>query len=248
LLEQLRHLVELQFLMDKKSSLMRSRDETPLCIAELEREFAQFESESLLKKTEYDNAVKTRRTLEHEVKDLESRLGRSRTRSNEVKDNREYKAVLKEIKDLEGNISSKETQILECMETVDRLETEVKELARELERRRQKLEEDKQQINLQGLQVDDRLAKLELMQQEVRAKLDETIMKRYDFLLEKRGNIAIAAVQNGVCQVCHLNIPPQKFIELQRDETIHSCPHCQRFVYWAESDAYLHCEDEFSDL
>ena len=33
LLEQLRHLVELQFLMDKKAGLIRSRDEAPLCIA-----------------------------------------------------------------------------------------------------------------------------------------------------------------------------------------------------------------------
>ena len=73
-------------------------------------------------------------------------------------------------------------------------------------------------------------------------------MKRYDFLLEKCGNIAIAAVQNGICQVCHLNIPPQKFIEVQRDEAIHTCPHCQRFVYWAESEAYLNCEDEFPGI
>ena len=188
---------------------------------------------TLLKKTEYDNAVKMRRTLEHEVKDLESRLARSKTRSNEVKDNREYKALLKEIKDLESSISSKEDQILNCMETIDRLEAEVKELAKELEKRKKKLVADKEQVNLQSLQVDDRLAKLEMLQQEVRAKLDEAIMKRYDFLLEKRGDIAIAAVQNGICQVCHLNIPPQKFIELQRDEAIHTCPHCQRFVYWA---------------
>jgi uncharacterized protein len=248
LLEQLRHLVELQFLMDKKAGLIRSREAAPLSIAELEGEFAQFESEYLLKKTEYDNAVKMRRALEHEVKDLESRLARSRTRSNEVKDNREYKAVLKEIKDLDGSISSKEDQILNCMETIDRLETEVKELAKELEKRREKLAADKQQVNLQTLQVDDRLVKLERVQQEVRAKLDEAIMKRYDFLLEKRGNIAIAALQNGVCQVCHLNIPPQKFIEVQRDEAIYTCPHCQRFVYWAGSDAYLHCEDEFPDI
>jgi uncharacterized protein len=248
LLEQLRYLVELQFLMDREAGLIRSREEAPLCIAELEGEFAQFESESLLKKTEYDNAVKMRRTLEHEVKDLESRLARSKTRSSEVKDNREYKAVLKEIKDLESGISSKEDQILHCMETIDRLETEVKELAKELEKRKEKLAKDKEQVNLQSLQVNDRLAKLERMQQEVRAKLDEAIMKRYDFLLEKRGNIGIAAVQNGMCQVCHLNIPPQKFIEVQRDEAIHTCPHCQRFVYWAESEAYLHCEDEFLDI
>jgi predicted nucleic acid-binding Zn-ribbon protein len=248
LLEQLRHLVELQFLMDKKAGLIRSREEAPLCIAELEGEFAQFESESLLKKTEYDNAVKMRRALEHEVKDLESRLARSKTRSNEVKDNREYKAVLKEIKDLERSISSKEDQILNCMETIERLETEVKELTKELEKRKEKLVADKEQVNLQGLQVNDRLAKLEMMQQAVRAKLDEAIMQRYDFLLEKCGNIAIAALQNGICQVCHLNIPPQKFIEVQRDEAIHTCPHCQRFVYWAESDAYLNCEDEFPGI
>jgi len=248
LLEQLKYLVELQFLEDKKADLLRSRDETPTSIAALEKEFASFESEYLMKKTEYDNALKMRRTLEQEVKDLEGRMARSKSRTTEVKTNREYQALLKEVEDIKKTIASREDQILEHMETIERLDQEVKVSATELEKRKQQLQADKEKLEQQSQQVDVRIANLEAVQQEVRVRLDADVMKRYDFLVEKRHGSAVAPVENGVCKTCHLNLPPQKYIELQRDEAILNCPHCQRFIYWTGNDAYGVFADDFGKI
>jgi predicted nucleic acid-binding Zn-ribbon protein len=248
LLEQLKCLVELQFLEDKKAELLRSRDEAPVGIAALEKEFAGFESEYLMKKTEYDNALKMRRTLEQEVKDLESRMARSKGRTTEVKTNREYQALLKEVEDIKKEIASREDQILEHMETIERLDQEVKVSATELAQRKKQLQADKEQLEQQCRQVDARIVNLEVVRQEVRARLEQDIGKRYDFLVEKRHGSAVAPVENGVCKTCHLNLPPQKYIELQRDEAILNCPHCQRFIYWAGNDAYGVFADDFGKI
>jgi predicted nucleic acid-binding Zn-ribbon protein len=58
----------------------------------------------------------------------------------------------------------------------------------------------------------------------------------------------VAAVENGVCQVCHMIIPPQKFIELQRDQDIMQCPHCHRFIYWPGHEGYCLPEGEADDI
>jgi hypothetical protein len=242
--EQLRELVRFQTLQDKKAELMRSRDELPRRIAEIEHEYAFAESEFAAKKAELDHYTKMNRTLEKEVAELEVKIGKSRQRMNEVKTNKEYAAILKEIDDIKAEVRGKEDRILESMEHVEGLGREVRRLDKEMAERKRRTEEEKARLIEESERVAGKLEQLEAVQQKVRARLDAEILRRCSFLIEKKGGIAVARVENGVCQICHLNIPPQKFIELQRDETIHQCPHCHRFVYWPGHDAYSVFEED----
>ena len=58
-------------------------------------------------------------------------------------------------------------------------------------------------------------------------------LKTYDSLSQKRG-YAIAPVVKGVCQGCHMALPPQLNNILARMESIESCPRCGRLVYRKE--------------
>lgn len=248
LLEQLKYMVELQYLVDKKAELIRVREETPRRIGELEKLFGEFEGEHHQKKAEYDNALKMRRSLEQEVKDLESKMERSKGRMHEIKSNREYQAMLKEIEDLKTDIRVKEDQILEHMETIDRLDKAVKLAGKDLDARRRQLDTDKEKTRQEGEMIAARLKTLETLEEEVRRKMQPDIAKRYDFLLEKRNGSGVAAVQEGACQLCHLSLPPQKYVELQKDEAIMNCPSCLRFIYWLGNDAYQVFPDGFSNV
>jgi predicted nucleic acid-binding Zn-ribbon protein len=248
LLEQLRYLVELQILQDRKAQLLKGAEETPKRIAEIEREFELFEGGFLSKKAEHDHAKKTHRSIEQSISELETKIARSKTRMTEVKTNKEYQAMLKEIEDVKGEISGHEDQALEVMENIEALGKALKDLEKEVKSRRQKLEEDRKVLEARNEGVKDRLASLEAMEQKVRDKLEADILRRYDFLLQRMGGVAVAAVQSGVCQVCHMNIPPQKFIELQRDEAIFDCPHCHRFVYWPGHEWYTVLEEDLGEV
>ena len=67
MLEQLKCLVQYQILEDKKAKLVRSCEETPKRIAEIEKEFEKFESIYLEKKAEQEHAKKLHRSLEQEI-------------------------------------------------------------------------------------------------------------------------------------------------------------------------------------
>lgn len=244
LVEQLKCLIQFQILEDKKSRLIRSCEDTPRRIAELLKEFEQFEAEYRSRKAEYEHAKKMHRSLEQEISDLENKIRRSRERMNEVKTNKEYQAILKEIDDLKKEITRKEDGTLEFMDRIESLSRELRDSEVEVGRRKKKLEEDKSALEVEKEKLSGRLEHIEALQRKVREKMDPEILKRSEFLLKKQAGIAVAAVENGVCKVCNLNIPPQKFIELQRDETIHQCPHCHRFIYWPGHEAYcVHDED-----
>ena len=81
MLEQLKCLIQFQSLEDRKARLIRGYEETPNRIAEIEREFEQFEAEYLAKKAEYDYAKKMHRSLEQAIADLETKISRSKQRS-----------------------------------------------------------------------------------------------------------------------------------------------------------------------
>ena len=55
-------------------------------------------------------------------------------------------------------------------------------------------------------------------------------MKTYDTLAAKRG-YAVAPVIKGVCQGCHMALPPQLNNILARMQSIETCPRCGRLVY-----------------
>jgi uncharacterized protein len=248
LLDQLKCLVQYQILEDKKTKLVRTCDETPKRIAEIEKEFQDYESIYLSKKAEHEHAKQLHRSLEQEIVDLEGKIKRSRARSNEVKNNKEYQAILKEINDVQKEIAEKEDSALELMETIDHLAGELKTLGKEVEKGRKKMEGDKQSLQHEAGQLRDRLDRIEELQAKVRDKMEPDLWKRSEVLLQKQAGVAVAPVESGICQVCHLNIPPQKFIELQRDESIMQCPHCHRYIYWPGHEAYCVFEEDWEDL
>jgi uncharacterized protein len=248
LLEQLRCLIEYQVLEDKKAQLIRGYEDTPKRLAEIEKEFQEIEGTYLSKKAEHDNAKKLHRSLEQNIADLGARIARSKKRMGEVKTNKEYHAILKEIEEIKKEISAREDESLEIMETVESLGREMAELEKEINGRKSKLEEDRKLLQKESAQLKERLDRLESIQEKVRGKLKPDLLKRSEFLIKKQAGVAVAAVQNGVCQVCHMNIPPQKFIELQRDDAIHQCPHCHRFLFWAGHESYCVPEEDIGEL
>ncbi len=244
--EQLRHLVELQLLENRKVALLKSRNETPQRLHELDQRFARFEGEYLQKKAELEHAQSLHRSLEQETAELESKLVRSKTRMQEVKNNREYQAMDRQVDELKKDISNKEDQMLELMETIEQLQQEVKELEKEVERRRKLLEEEKAKLEGESELVVEKIAKVEAMQAKIQEKLPPQLLERWSFLLRKLAGIAVAPVEKGVCQICHLNLPPQTFIELQRDSDIMFCPHCHRIIYWPGHELYCLVEEELA--
>jgi predicted nucleic acid-binding Zn-ribbon protein len=244
LLQQLRYLVELQVLEDKKSELIRSCNDTPKRIAEIEQEHSRYEEALITRKAESDHARKTHRALEQSIADLDNRISRCKIRMNEVKNNKEYQAILREIDDFKAEIRRKEDEALEVMEQIDTIGKELQTLEKEVAAHKIRMEAEKKILEEEAARLKERLDHYDALAAEIRAKIDPGLLKRCDSLLSRQAGIAVAPVEAGTCQVCHLNIPPQKFIELQRDEAILQCPHCHRFLFWTGNEAYLVMEED----
>jgi predicted nucleic acid-binding Zn-ribbon protein len=56
------------------------------------------------------------------------------------------------------------------------------------------------------------------------------LLQEYERIFARRGGIAVVALANETCQGCHMHLPPQMCLELQRHPRLTFCPHCQRIL------------------
>jgi hypothetical protein len=84
-----------------------------------------------------------------------------------------------------------------------------------------------------GFQVDEkeRLAQVEKAREEIRKRIPENIVKRYDKLKARYGR-GVAPVVGGVCLNCFVHLPIAFVSQPGKNERIDTCPNCGIFIYW----------------
>ena len=145
---------------------------------------------------------------------------------------------MKEIDDIGELVRGREDQIIEQMESVDDLNSQIREHKLLVAEAINRLEEEGAQLEKDAEKADSLMMSLEEQKEKLKPKIPSDLLKKYQFLRDKRGGVALAPVNRGTCGVCHMNLPPQTFIDLQRNETMMTCPNCLRIIYWIGNHAY----------
>ncbi|MGD8255705.1 MAG: C4-type zinc ribbon domain-containing protein [Syntrophobacterales bacterium] len=236
--ETLQLLIELQEIERKIKILAEDKARAPKEIAALEEKKREAEARLEDKKIILESTKKLRRDLEREVEDLEGRKAKSKQKLLEVKSNKEYQATLKEIEDIGELVRGREDQIIEQMESADDLDNQIREQKLLVAEAVKKLEEEGAQLEKEAKEADSLMMNLEEHKEQLKPKIPSDLLKKYQFLRDNRGGVALAPVNRGTCGVCHMNLPPQTFIDLQRNEAMMNCPNCQRIIYWTGHEAY----------
>jgi predicted nucleic acid-binding Zn-ribbon protein len=180
------------------------------------------------------------RDTELEMAEMEEGIKTSRQRLMEIKSNIEYKAMLKEIAFKEDQRDQRETRILEFLDLMEAQKGLIAELDQQIEEREATLTEQRQKVAAQVKTLQQQLAEQEEKRKKLRKGVPAALLKRYEFIRQRRNGSAITPVQEGVCLGCHMNILPQQFIDLQKGVEILQCPHCQRILYWLEEVEEAH--------
>jgi predicted nucleic acid-binding Zn-ribbon protein len=232
LLPELSQLIDLHELDKEIAQVDQQLNHLPKELEALAQQLESRQSELATKLQELEELQKQRREAEAEVEDLEEGIKESRKRLLAIKKDLEYKAMLKEIGFKEDQRDHKETRVLELLEAIEAHTGLTGELEQEIEAERNALSQQETEVAAQVAKLGEERAKLETKRVGLRQGLPAALLKRYEFINQRRNGGAVAEVRHGVCTGCHMNILPQQFIDLQKGEEILQCPHCQRILYW----------------
>lgn len=237
--DHLKQLILLQECDNRIKANQIKRDSVPVRINRLEEAFEEATRIFNTKFEKLDSLEKEKRAIEKEIQVIESRAQKSQEKLNNIKSNKEYTAALKEIEDIEKERTNKEDILLQMMEDMELLKKECAELKGEKENLRKEYDVEKKDIEAELLELNEDAEGLMNQRKEYNNAVDSKTLKTYDLLRARRAGVAISAVVGGICQACHLEIPPQKFNELQRCNEVMSCPHCNRLIYWGEDEFFV---------
>lgn len=209
-------------------------------IRQVEQEIAEAEQDierrrAALDTAESDAAAQDahRRELERVFEDEGAKMTERRMRLNRVRNERELQALRHEIEVRKEANQQLEEQVIDALERLDSLNEAKSQVAAELaefeELARQRIENSR--ARLVELQAELENGKQE--REDLRAALEPGLLRRYEILLDRRAGLAVAEVNGGTCQGCHRTLPPQLYIELQREPgRVHTCPSCHRILHW----------------
>jgi predicted nucleic acid-binding Zn-ribbon protein len=201
------------------------------------------EAETVLKeavaKDEADLAqiVKQRKELEKANDDIRARIRKAENRLMSSKTQREYRAANAEIDEGKDSLKATEEVLLELMERQEGLESKLKGLKADLKNIGAQAAEKRKSLGKRSKSLQKEIDKLNKSRGGLTHSVEKELMGRYDFIRKNRQGVALAAVQDGTCQACHMRLPPQQFNELQRMDKVMSCPSCRRIIYWADADS-----------
>ncbi len=174
---------------------------------------------------------KSCRDIENEIQVVDQRIIKSNENLRMVKTNKEYQVLLREVDDNRKRKDGLETELLEYLDEVEEIETIVQESDAEYTALKDKIETEQQQIEEQSTDDKEMLEEYLNKQSEIGETLDSSLMRRFLKISKMNQGLAVVQVQNEVCLGCYMNIPPQLYIEVQRGNSLISCPQCSRILY-----------------
>ncbi len=232
--DQIKQLVELQKVDDAIYAVRQDKERAPNELNSLEQRFNASETQRNYIVDKLTHLQEQQKRLTLEIDDDAARIKKSKNKLMQVENTREYHAMMREMDGMEKVNRSREEEKMTLMEELQFQKDALAELdlthsavKSELEVKRDGLEEKLQKCNAA---LDEFNAK----RAQVSKFIPQPVFMRYEFIRERLEHPVIVAVKEGICSGCHIAVPPQSFIELQRGQQILSCPNCQRLIFWCE--------------
>ena len=229
--EALRNLYRLQKIDSKVDEIQILKGELPMEVKDLEDELAGLKTR--ITKIEDDLAqVEANITnRKNTIKESESLIKKYQKQQNNVKNNREFDALSKEIEMQKLEIQLNEKRIREAeVETAQR--TEQIDLAKKAIKDKEKnLKIKREELERIIEETDAEEKTLQKKSKDQASKIEDRLLQAYHRIRSSyRNGLAVVTVNRDACGGCYNAIPPQTQMEIRQHKKIIICEHCGRVL------------------
>ncbi|MCX6550742.1 MAG: C4-type zinc ribbon domain-containing protein [Acidobacteria bacterium] len=173
-----------------------------------------------------------RRDIEKELAMQQGRLSKFKGQLMEVKTNREYQAMLKEIEVAQHEIGKQEDRLLEQMLEFDEITRHVKDAEQRFNADKAAVEAERKALAGQLTLAQAAMGQVAADRDVLAREITPSVLAMFDKLLRFRKLSAVTPVREGRCSACGVRVRPQTVNELRKNEIIFQCDTCQRVIYY----------------
>ncbi len=233
MLPDLERLIKLQQLDDFVEQARRTITEHPARLRALDdRSNGVRDRVAVARQRAADNQA-ARRALDRDLASAQSRLARFKDQLMEVRTNREYQAMQKEIEIAQQEVRGTEDRILERMVEADDLAAAIKQAEGEQSAAQKEIERERQAIQDEVARLQGELERSTGQRQAILSGISPAALAIYQMVAPQRRGVAVAEARDGLCTICHVRLRPKVFNDVRRNDSIIQCESCQRVLYFA---------------
>ncbi len=235
--QQLMELTSVQVIDTMHDRLMQLQGELPMEIRDLEDEI-----EGL--KTRLERLQEREKEIHHQIRLLQGRIENARrlitryeAQKMQVKNNREFLALEKEVEMQQLEIAEAEKEItqlteeLEGSEETEGIRTQMEKIKAEIEEKSKLLEARRQELDEILAETGRELEELEALREKYWQAMDERLQRAYMRIRNNFMNrMAVVTIERDSCGGCHSQVPPQRQLDIARRQKIIICENCGRIL------------------
>lgn len=229
--QKLQALWNLQTIHTQIDKIHQVRGELPIEVADLEDEVAGLETRIEKIRTELDGFEDAIVNRKNQIKDAQAAIKKYETQLNDVKNNREYDAITKEVE-----IQGLEIQVLE--KKIREIEYDITNKTSKYEKAQADLVERKKDLVVKQEELANITGETEKEEQSLLSKaekaekkIDERLLIAYHRLRKNAKNgLAVVTIDRDSCSGCYNQIPPQRQLDIRQRKKIIVCEHCGRVL------------------
>ena len=171
--------------------------------------------------------------LEGEIEEGRKHILKLRDQQLQIKSNDGYKALEKEIAVTQSRIRKQEDDVLDAMEGVEAAEAERATRRDALTKEQARVAEELKALEERAGGLGGELECKEAERTALAAEIDAVWLSRYERIMAKRRDAAIALVEGETCGGCHLKLTRAQIVDARKADTLTLCNQCGRMLYLA---------------
>ncbi|MBL3655309.1 zinc ribbon domain-containing protein [Fulvivirga sediminis] len=229
--QKLEALVKLQSIDSKLDEIKKLRGDLPDEVQDLEDEIEGYKTRLGRFNTELEELEQSIKDNKNGIKDSEKLIAKYSEQQNNVRNNREYDAITKEVELQQLEIQILEKKTKEAHEAIERKKVEIENINEVISERSADLDNKQQELKDILEDSQDEEEKLMTDREKAGKKIEPKLFKYYEKLRANLSNgLAVVTVKRGAAEGCNIVIPPQKIAEIREKKKIVIDEHSGRIL------------------
>jgi len=237
--QKLEALVKLQSIDSKLDELIKLRGDLPDEVQDLEDEMEGYKTRLQRHENELKDIEENIKKSKEGIKEAEKLIKKYTEQQKNVRNNREFDAITKEVELQELEIQICEKRIKEGKELTQAKKEEIEKTEALIKERGEHLEIKKKELD--GILAESQEEEKKLLAEREKAvkKIeDKALLKYYERLRSSLSNgLAVVRVVRGAAEGCNIVIPPQKIAEIREKKKIVIDEHSGRILADVDMDS-----------
>jgi uncharacterized protein len=233
--ERLNLLIQLQEIDGAIRARQEEKKKLPELLAELERKSEANKAGLDSVREALEAAQKSKRDRDRDLEEGAQKVEKLKSRTPDIKTNKEYTALLKEIETVEQENKTIEDDILKLMEKIDAAAAEIKTAEDLSTRETAAIDAERKQLEESMTKLEGELAADSLARDKIALRIDAALLAKYQKRYIAQGGRVVVEARGESCSGCFMSIPPQIFVNVKKNAEIITCPNCQRILYFKEA-------------